>query len=131
MPHVLGRMGMPALCGLTHNGESMNKEYKDKWITALRSGQYRQGRGVLHSGDGFCCLGVLCSVLHEDGLLARRLNTQNFVYDYGAHGDVTILPTETWVSLSIPGFAMDKLIEMNDSDRASFDVIADWIEETL
>lgn len=46
-------------------------EYKDKWIAALRSGEYKQGQGMLcHVGDGetreFCCLGVLADL---DGVL--------------------------------------------------------------
>jgi hypothetical protein len=38
-------------------------ELKAKWIEALRSGAYRQGRGQLKFGDRYCCLGVLCKVM--------------------------------------------------------------------
>lgn len=41
----------------------MKKDIADKWVGALRSGKYKQGRGALHRGDKFCCLGVLCEVL--------------------------------------------------------------------
>ena len=46
----------------------MKRDIRDQWIAALRSGEYKQGNGVLHqvSKDGaesFCCLGVLCRVL--------------------------------------------------------------------
>lgn len=34
-----------------------------KWVDALRSGEYQQTRGVLESATGFCCLGVACKVL--------------------------------------------------------------------
>jgi len=37
----------------------MNKRIKQKWIKALRSGKYKQGRGHLHYDDKYCCLGVL------------------------------------------------------------------------
>jgi len=41
----------------------MNKRIKKKWIKALRSGKYKQGKMVLHSTDNkFCCLGVLCDL---------------------------------------------------------------------
>ena len=40
-----------------------------KWVRALRSGKYKQGRGVLHgAGDKFCCLGVACNLALESGL---------------------------------------------------------------
>ena len=35
---------------------------KDKWIAALRSGKYKQGKGALQRNESFCCLGVLCEV---------------------------------------------------------------------
>lgn len=40
----------------------MNKEIARKWVDALRSGEYKQTRGRLRSGDRFCCLGVLCEI---------------------------------------------------------------------
>ena len=40
----------------------MNPEIKAKWVAALRSGEYKQGRGQLRSEDLFCCLGVLCDL---------------------------------------------------------------------
>ena len=43
----------------------MNKELKEKWITALRSGEYKQGQTLLHSDEdnSYCCLGVLGKIL--------------------------------------------------------------------
>lgn len=41
----------------------MNEKIKKKWVDALRSGKYKQGREQLRDGDKFCCLGVLCEVL--------------------------------------------------------------------
>ena len=40
----------------------MDAKLKADWVKALRSGEYRQTRGVLQHGDAFCCLGVLCVV---------------------------------------------------------------------
>ncbi len=38
----------------------MNDLIKLQWLTALRSGVYKQCKGVLRDEDGnFCCLGVL------------------------------------------------------------------------
>jgi hypothetical protein len=46
----------------------MNPEIKQKWLMALRSGEYKQSRGELNRMDpagifdGYCCLGVLCDL---------------------------------------------------------------------
>ena len=40
----------------------MKPKIKARWIAALRSGEYTQGRGQLRDGDKFCCLGVLCDL---------------------------------------------------------------------
>lgn len=45
----------------------MNPEIKEKWLKALRSGEYKQGRGSLQkSGNRFCCLGVLCDLYQKE-----------------------------------------------------------------
>lgn len=49
----------------------MKKEIAKKWIRALRSGRYRQGKHVLKakSRNGVvqhCCLGVLCELYQND-----------------------------------------------------------------
>ncbi len=40
----------------------MKPEIKQKWVAALRSGKYKQGRGCLRRHDSYCCLGVLCDL---------------------------------------------------------------------
>ena len=32
------------------------------WVRALRSGEYKQGIGVLRRNDTYCCLGVACDL---------------------------------------------------------------------
>jgi hypothetical protein len=45
----------------------MKAELKKRWVEALRSGWYRQGRGCLRrnnkGADEHCCLGVLCDLV--------------------------------------------------------------------
>jgi hypothetical protein len=44
----------------------LTPEIITNWIAALKSGQYLQGIGKLRSVyDKYCCLGVLCDVLHQ------------------------------------------------------------------
>lgn len=51
----------------------MKPEIKRQWVEALRSGNYRQGHSVLHrvsAGDEtFCCLGVLCELARQAGIV--------------------------------------------------------------
>ena len=46
----------------------MKKDIMEKWTTALRSGEYKQGRCKLRSDDGYCCLGVLCKISPHDNV---------------------------------------------------------------
>jgi hypothetical protein len=51
----------------------MKPEIKAQWTMALRSGEYKQGRGHLGQayGDGetrYCCLGVLCDLAVKAGV---------------------------------------------------------------
>lgn len=41
----------------------MKKEWADKWVKALRSGEFKQGIGGLKDkNNNYCCLGVLCAI---------------------------------------------------------------------
>ena len=48
----------------------MRKEIAEKWVAALRSGEYGQITGGLANVDRsqHCCLGVLCELAIEDGV---------------------------------------------------------------
>lgn len=51
----------------------MNKEIADKWIAALKSGEYKQTKSVLNRDNNeFCCLGVLCELAIKEGLSIRK-----------------------------------------------------------
>ena len=47
---------------------------KTQWISALRSGKYKQARGQLKTSKGYCCLGVLCD------LTAGEWKGNQFIY---------------------------------------------------
>lgn len=40
------------------------KGLKKRWVAALRSGKYKQGKGTLLAGGKYCCLGVLCEIVN-------------------------------------------------------------------
>ena len=99
----------------------MDANLKAEWITALRSGTYRQGCGVLKNLAGeFCCLGVLCEIakIPNDGtqLLDEAGSTAGYdpLERYGVNNDHT-----------------NRLWRMNDCENKTFDDIADYIEQNL
>lgn len=48
----------------------MEPAIKAKWLTALRSGRFVKGIAALSVEPGrFCCLGVLCELAKEDGII--------------------------------------------------------------
>ena len=53
----------------------MNEGIKADWLTALRSGEYKQGRDFLKYQDGestsYCCLGVLCELAAKAGIVEK------------------------------------------------------------
>lgn len=91
----------------------MNQKQKDLWVAALRSGDYKQGKGALRckQDDTYCCLGVAQSVLK----VRVRKNRYN-----------QALST---VFLSIDHQAA--LMMMNDNDDRNFLEIADHIENYI
>jgi hypothetical protein len=48
--------------------KKMNPEIKERWIAALESGEYPQGRGLLVRDGNYCCLGVLTDLAVKDGV---------------------------------------------------------------
>lgn len=99
-----------------------------KWIKALRSGDYEQGRGVLKSTDDkYCCLGVLCDVVNPAGWVGKS-------YRGSTLGLTTVLCEE----LGMPNDVQADLMDLNDGSTPfneavklpkSFKYIATYIEK--
>lgn len=91
--------------------ERMNPEIKARWVAALRSGQYRQGKGRLccemGGGSSYCCLGVLCEIAVQDGIV-QRIEANGVQYGKPGTDDIdgTILPQAVagWAQLAADGF---------------------------
>jgi len=114
------------------------KEYKlprvfaEKWIEALRSGKYQQGRGQLYSinNDNYCCLGVACEVAgHTKNIIAHGYNVFIDAKKNRIIGNKIVFPKIPTVLKGSNGLPQI-LAEMNDSG-ISFDGIADWIEDNV
>lgn len=113
----------------------MNKELKQKWVAALRSGEYKQGKGkLLYHENGetsYCCLGVLCEVAKFDPAIWHRKNILGECFVSGSTAN------SLRENLNISITAEHTLVCLNDGGengvyRAQpFSVIAGWIEENI
>lgn len=45
----------------------MNERVKNLWVKALKSGEFKQIKGKLHDGKGYCALGVLAALAMLEG----------------------------------------------------------------
>ena len=121
----------------------MNKKVKQKWIKALRSGKYKQGRGYLRYNDKYCCLGVIIKLYIEEHSDEKweKIPKRNF---FSFKGDHYNLPKEVqdWAETSNDPPVVIKginytLTTMNDGNATgnikphTFDQIADLIEKQL
>lgn len=96
----------------------MKKEIADKWVSALRSGKYRQSKNVLKrrnkiGDDSYCCLGVLCEVTGQE---------DNPIY-------LSLLSHYQCGIASINYDSQYALAKMNDIEFKTFNQIADYIEQ--
>lgn len=110
--------------GAVRTDRKMNPDIKRRWVGALRSGKYQQGRGCLRatSDDGtveHCCLGVLSELWSEE-------TGEDF------DGERTFLPepVRIWAGLrrAAPRAQSQFLAVLNDRGKP-FDEIADLIEQ--
>ncbi len=111
---------------------AMDREIKQQWVEALRSGEYQQGKSALRQGNAYCCLGVLCEVMQLDrrGPLFGG-GPDVYVYIYGGVSHSTGLVPELREKVRILQDQMVELMDMNDCRGKTFPEIADWIEENL
>jgi len=125
----------------------MKQDVKDRWVAALRSGEYEQATKKLRKPgaekDSFCCLGVLCELAVQDEVINPVIqNRHDRNYYYG--GQHSVLPPDVvrWAELPNDNpmveyelFGPDRaqhysLAELNDNG-CGFGKIADVIEEQL
>lgn len=62
--------------------KKMNPEIKTEWVKRLRDGR-EQGRMYLEvEGKGQCCLGVLCEIAEEQGIVTKHNNGDTSIIEY-------------------------------------------------
>lgn len=117
----------------------MKKEILERWIAALRSGEYKQGRQQLYNGDGYCCLGVLCELAVKDGAIRaydkeKETLLPMFLKEWAGVDplveDISQSSETFGLSLTVQpeGQHYQSLAALNDKG-ASFEQIADWLEK--
>lgn len=128
--------------------EVMNPEIKKLWVEALRSGEYRQGKGCLRikhhdGGDNYCCLGVLSDLAVKAGVgkwgLVDGNGRRPHVGD-GKSNDYLTDDVMRWAGLthSNPpvvynriGHNTDRFLSALNDNGVPFTDIADMIERSL
>lgn len=86
------------------------QEIKDKWLKALKSGEYEQFNGQLRNPENHkqcCCIGVLCNVLNEPINEVGMDNLNKDIYEQ-LHNNITAQLTEKLWRIN------DKSYEEND-----------------
>ena len=106
----------------------MDGMVKNKWVGALRSSDYEQGRQQLCDGERFCALGVLCDTL---GLGFSVLSDGRRAYrDRDGYRDSRVFPMHVSEEIGLAGIEISDIAKMNDEGR-TFGEIADYIEREL
>jgi hypothetical protein len=117
----------------------VNREVRDEWVRRLRSGEYTQGLLTLYrsSLNEYCCLGVLCEVAREAGVVERSVDGYR-VDALGAWYNGVLPPAVAeWAGLDDvdPVIRGVPLVYYNDGHgdvrRHDFTEIARLIEENL
>jgi hypothetical protein len=114
----------------------MKKKLKKEWIKALKSDDFIQGTGFLHSVDDNlevnCCLGVLCEIVLENDSKLERCGDDELQYSFNKQeGMEHSLNTDMLKHVGLTQKHHDKLIALNDDDEKSFKKIAKWIKKKL
>ncbi len=127
----------------------MKKEIAERWIDKLRNGNIPQLIGILGMVNGRrCCLGVLCDIAVEDGIIGTLNTDQSTPRDplhpgpiankvlYGTKLDDMVLPEEVieWAEMNSNSGEIASngatLAAMNDNG-VPFTAIADIIEKNV
>jgi hypothetical protein len=135
----------------------MNEEVKSRWLEKLRSGDYAQTPGQLgfvadDGSESYCCLGVLCEIAVEDGIVSRTVSDNGSIYYHDGKYDMVQMHVLTsgvieWSGIDDANPEIDtegfdvlvdgdsrsyaSLSELNDYANWNFSQIADFIDDKL
>jgi hypothetical protein len=106
---------------------------KELWLKALRSGEYKQGRGQLRdANNNFCCLGVLCNIHAQAHPKFAATQTDPEIYD--GYKNMISENVCRWAGIE-NSFDLKQLWARNDAvdlyKAHNFAQMADYIESVL
>ncbi len=99
------------------------KDFAEKWVKALRGGEFGQTRFRLTDFcDNYCCLGIACKI---NDYTDKQITDYNNTW----FGDTNFkrIPVELRKNNAL----IERLVELNDKYDKSFIDIADWIETNV
>jgi hypothetical protein len=115
-------------------------DIRNKWLAALRSGNYKKGKLRLRdSSNRFCVLGVLCDVVDPDRWALPAPRTPPYPwYSFGLGFDANLPPDVIEIAglrsknahlIGAPiDFVYSNLSAVNDRMKLTFEEMADIIE---
>lgn len=108
---------------------ALKAEVKKRWVKALRSGEFQQGKGYLkllpfgrQKATRYCCLGVLCQI---EGVRENHSFDAKSV-NFGKSN--TRLSDYMLRKIGLNESEMKNLMRMNDSGDKTFKQIAQYIQ---
>lgn len=107
----------------------MNPDVKAKWVEALRSGEYKQGKGQMHNREenSYCCLGVLCDLAVKSGAWVIVENDGPSYVMYDGLGGSLPPSVEQWAGLG----TSDPALAPADRDEEDPDGEEYWQEASI
>ena len=119
----------------------MDKELKKRWLTALRSGEYKQGQGWLcttseKGAAEYCCLGVLSELVYGKDAWEQLFGNTHLTMPLSGAALPLHKDMKRWGVFdkngesSLPGMNDGSSMEFSGNPQ-TFEQIADWIEKNL
>ena len=104
----------------------MKPEIKAQWVAALRSGEYRQGTGVLRDPHHcYCCLGVLCDLFVKSHPGAR------WDWNGSVLGKDTLPADEIWQWAGLQNSDPEVLVSDDEDGKSSLSIHNDTLGHTF
>ena len=104
-----------------------------KWLAALRSGKYEQGKMFLKLDNRFCCLGIACDIVKNilNFPISNKLNVRSGNYVTNYDGEDIGLPKTVqdyfkFISKQGGNYVATALSHLNDKGK-TFQEIADIV----
>lgn len=114
----------------------MKQDVANEWANKLDSGKYKQGRNALNRDGFFCCLGVLCELAVEKGVIPPAVQKSDGGMYYLESDAVLPKEVAAWAGIQYESgmflggeYEESYLTAMNDMQGYTFPLLARIIRE--